>query len=226
MDYRKCFAATFLVAVLSVPAIVNAALVSRLSGLAVYDTDLNITWLADASLSASNTFGASGLINSTGTMDWFTAQNWIAAMNTADYLGFNDWRLPTTLYPDASCDSLSGGYNCTGSEMGHLYYNELGGVANTSIETTHNDNYDLFQNIQANYYWSSTEFTQSPSTPNDNAWRFLFFGGVQQNSAKGDVNAVWAVRSGDVAAVPLPAAFWLFGSGLLGLIGIAKRKAA
>jgi hypothetical protein len=28
-----------------------------------------------------------------------------------------------------------------------------------------------------------------------------------------------------VSAVPVPAAFWLFGSGLLGLIGIAKRKA-
>ncbi len=28
----------------------------------------------------------------------------------------------------------------------------------------------------------------------------------------------------DVAAVPVPAAAWLFGSGLLGLIGIARRK--
>ena len=30
----------------------------------------------------------------------------------------------------------------------------------------------------------------------------------------------------DVSAVPVPAAVWLFGSGLLGLIGIARRKAA
>jgi len=34
----------------------------------------------------------------------------------------------------------------------------------------------------------------------------------------------WAVRSGDVSAVPVPAAMWLFGSGLLGLIGVARRK--
>ncbi len=27
-----------------------------------------------------------------------------------------------------------------------------------------------------------------------------------------------------VSSVPLPAAAWLFGSGLLGLIGVAKRK--
>jgi hypothetical protein len=30
----------------------------------------------------------------------------------------------------------------------------------------------------------------------------------------------------DVAAVPVPAAVWLFGSGLLGLIGVARRKKA
>jgi hypothetical protein len=41
--------------------------------------------------------------------------------------------------------------------------------------------------------------------------------------------AFYAVHDGDVgvAAVPLPAAaVWLFGSGLLGLIGIAGKKAA
>ncbi len=32
--------------------------------------------------------------------------------------------------------------------------------------------------------------------------------------------------NGAVSAVPVPAAVWLFGSGLLGLIGIARRKAA
>jgi hypothetical protein len=28
----------------------------------------------------------------------------------------------------------------------------------------------------------------------------------------------------DVVVVPVPAAVWLFGSGLLGLVGIARRK--
>ena len=32
--------------------------------------------------------------------------------------------------------------------------------------------------------------------------------------------------TGDIAAVPLPAAAWLFGSGLVGLVGIARRKKA
>ena len=55
--------------------------------------------------------------------------HWIKAMNTANYLGFTDWRLPTTAQPDATCSlqnflgfpGQSGGTGCTGSEMGHLF---------------------------------------------------------------------------------------------------------
>ena len=32
--------------------------------------------------------------------------------------------------------------------------------------------------------------------------------------------------TGDLAAVPVPAAVWLFGSGLLGLVGVARRRKA
>ena len=80
----------------------NAALTSALGGQVVNDTDRNIVWLANANLADTNSFGVSG-INANGTMSWFTAQNWIGAMNTANYLGYNDWRLPTTLQPDPSC---------------------------------------------------------------------------------------------------------------------------
>jgi hypothetical protein len=222
---RKLIAAMSLCAAVAVPGLSFGALIDRGGGL-IYDTDLNITWQADASLAISNTFGVAGINPISGQMDWFTAQNWLSAMNAANYLGFNDWRLPTTLYPDPTCDSVSGGVNCTGSEMGHLYYNEIGGVANQDIDITHNSNYELFQDIQANYYWSGTEYTQSPNDPNGSAWRFYFYGGVQIQSDKADVNAVWAVRDGDVAPVPIPSALYLFGTGLLGLIGMARRKTA
>ena len=202
----------------------EAALVSRLGGAAVYDTDFNITWLADANLAASNTFGVSGIFAS-GIMNWGTAQSWIGAMNTTNYLGYNDWRLPTTLQPDATCDSQSGsvsyGLNCTGSELGHLFYNELGGVAGADIQTTNNSSLGLFSNVHSDAYWSGTEYALDPT---GRVWIFGFRYGGQDTYYKSDSWYALAVRSGDVAAVPVPAAVWLLGSGLLGLLGIAKRR--
>jgi hypothetical protein len=60
------------------------------------------------------------------------------------------------------------------------------------------------------------------------AWTLSMNGGGQDNDNKGLFYYAWAVQSGDVAvlATPVPAAVWLFGSGLLGLIGMARRKKA
>ncbi len=212
---------------LGISAAADAALVDRGGGL-IFDDDLNITWQANANLAATNTFGVSGISTSgvnAGIVDWPTAQSWIAAMNTANYLGYSDWRLPTTLQPDATCaaqvNGNSYGKNCTGSEMGHLFYAELGGVAGQPIASTHNTNYNLFQNVQSDVYWSGTEYWALTSL----AWSFYFDTGLQDATPKGTSFYAWAVRPGDVAAVPVPAAAWLFGSGLVGLFGLARRRA-
>ena len=60
-----------LLLIIALPA--QSALISRLGGQAVYDDQLNITWLADANLAASNTFGIGGI--SGGAMNWNTANN-------------------------------------------------------------------------------------------------------------------------------------------------------
>ena len=119
---KRYLCGIFLLALLGGSA--NAALLSRLSGQAVYDTDLNITWTAD--------------FNIHGLMTWASANTW------ADNLvlgGYSDWRLPTTMQPDATCSdqnnfvvpAISYSNNCTGSEMGHLFYTELGGVARSRM---------------------------------------------------------------------------------------------
>ena len=42
----------------------------------------------------------------------------------------------------------------------------------------------------------------------------------------GAVSAFRGFAGGSVSAVPIPAAAWLFGSAILGLFGIARRKRA
>lgn len=191
----------------------QAALVDRGGGL-IYDTDLNVTWLSDA--------------NVNGLMTWSQANDWAANLSYYDSVRdvtYTDWRLPTTTQPDPTCssqtDSQGYGYNCAGSEMSHLFYSELGGNDGVNIATTHNANYSLFQNIQTGEaYWSGTEYALDTSY----AWTFYYSFGFQGQGTKDRSMYALAVRPGDVAAVPVPAAVWLFGSGLLGLVGLARRR--
>ena len=235
MKARFFSAVCAILLIFAIPMSADAALVSRLSGLAYYDTDLNVTWIADANLAASNTFGVSG-INTDGTMSQAMAEYWVNGMNVDNYLGYSDWRLPTTPVtdPNTSCQMVYGGSggssaNCTGSDLGHLFYTELGGVAGQDIAATHDANYDLFQNVQSGYYWSGTVYDYLSGILSYEYF-FDFSDGVQYDEATqfGGAFHGWAMRYGDSAVTytPLPAAAWLFGSGLFGLIGVARRKAA
>ena len=48
--------------------------------------------------------------------------------------------------------------------------------------------------------------------------------GVNSSGVSGNLNFNPTINSITVSSVPVPAAVWLFGSGLLGFIGIARRK--
>ncbi len=225
MDIKSTSLAA-IVLVLSTSA--NSALVGRLAATeggtdyqAYYDTDSDLTWLADANYAQTSGFDVDG------RMTWAVANRWAAGLNVG---GSGNWRLADTLQPDTSCGSQSGsiyyGHDCTGSEMGNLFYNVLGGVAGSSITTTHNANYDLFSNAQSYSYWSATEYALGTNT--NNAWGFHMNIGFQSGGDKLLDSFAWAVQSGDVSvsAVPVPPAVWLFGSGLIGLVGFARRKKA
>ncbi len=69
----------------------DAALISRLGGQAVYDTDFNITWLADANYAKTSGYDSDGM------MVWALANTWAAGLNVGGYTG---WRLPTALNAD------------------------------------------------------------------------------------------------------------------------------
>jgi Ca2+-binding RTX toxin-like protein len=108
---------------------------------------------------------------------------------------YDDWHLPTTVQPDATCSSQGGfssGSNCTGSDMGHLFYVELGGTAFTSILDSNDPDLALFSNIGEDGYWSETSFDAT------NAHVFNFLYGLQAPDQKILGYYAWAVRDGDV----------------------------
>jgi hypothetical protein len=66
----------------------------------------------------------------------------------------------------------------------------------------------------------SIDFT-NPALPSFHMISDLGYNGINTYSDVAD-----ALVSGSVAAVPLPAAIWLFGSALAGFIGFSRRKSA
>lgn len=227
----------------------QAALIARGNDL-YYDTELDITWLAKANLSFSESFGVSG-IQADGGMDWDTTQAWITAMNTANYLGFNSWRLPTLTplngisfnYEFDNLGASDKGYNIsapgtayagsTANEMAHLFYNTLSNkavcdpVLSTSTTCTLQPGFGLvntgpFMQLQDDRYWTDVENEQNT----ERAFDFNFVDGSVGTGHKGGYFHAFAVLDGDVgaSAVPVPAAVWLFGSGLVGLVTVSRRR--
>lgn len=187
-----------------------AELFDRGDGL-IYDNVLDITWLQNANLAASNLFGLTydeplgyymsdnsgyeGYIYSfNNSMNWPGAMFWIDAMNTANYLGFNDWRLPdmdknndgTVVVCATSTES-----ECQDNEFGHLYYYGTGTTLGSGITSS---NPDPFINV-LNGYLSSTEHALNTKS----VWNFRFNYNYRMDvSGKNSNLHVWAVRSGDV----------------------------
>ena len=182
------------------PFPVNAALEYRgtdsLGYQLFYDTDFNITWY-DYSPNAT----------------WWSQSNTVSTL-TVDIGGtiYDGWRLPTALNQDGS--GPCSGSDCTSSELGHLFYTELG---NDGILA----NFDNgpFENLTANNYWFGTQGA------GENAWYFAMGSGGQATAYKGNTMHLLAVRSGDIAVVPEPISSTLFivGGATLGFRRFRKK---
>ena len=141
---------------------VNATLYNRgtdsLGNSLIYDDDLNITW-----------YDFSNAVNT-----WQNQANWANTLSI-NFGGaiYDDWRLPSAVdhpsYVVGYDSTTTAGWNITSSEMGHLFYTELGnkGYCNTSGNCPQSGwgltNTGNFLNLQQHLYWSGTEYAAGPS---------------------------------------------------------------
>ena len=191
-----------------------------------YDSDLKITWLKNA-----NAFD--------GLATWRGAT---AAIRNLDVEGITGWRLPGS-NPNANIPSdlrhqsvrflATYNWNVPVSEMEYLFFNELGGVVNSSIIAIHNaDTFDLFTNLQGGTYWTRDADEPNPlqcagSCDLFVAFTFDFGDGEARFYDNQKSLLGWAVHDGDVGAspVPMPATVFLLAPALAGL-GFMHRRAA
>jgi hypothetical protein len=232
-----------LVGVLGLAGAAQGALQPVVNG-QVYDNVLGINWLQDANVFRTlcdagdplatefvpvDAANAAAICASEGAMSWNDAQAWIARLNAGNYLGVNTWRqwvVPApTNDPTCSEQNFDGagsdhGYNCAGSELGHLFNVTLGNPdeEDDSCDPGCLQHTGPFSNFRPEGYWSGTEYAPDPS----DAWGFRPEDGGQSAVPKTTLGFVWPVRPPAVAIPALP--FW--GLGLLGLLlaGLAGRR--
>jgi hypothetical protein len=204
---------------------------------AYYDTELDITWLADANYAKTSNYDADG------KMTWDAANIWAANLSFTDgVIVYDNWRLPTVNpvnganfnYSYSTDGSTDWGYNTASpqNEIGHMFYVTLGNFGRFNPDGTSSGcyvngsssclvNVGPFSNLYSGSYFFGTEYAPGSST----MWEFITIDG-QQNYGRKDIdghNYSWAVSSGDVAAVPEAQTYALMLAGL-GLIGWRARR--
>lgn len=204
--------ASTLAAMLACPAVSNATLIDRGNGM-IYDSFQNLTWLQDANHAKTSGYDSDGL------MGWNEAVAWA---NNLTYGGYDDWRLP-------QLDIISTGFGFS------LIFSEilLGPATNLSTgicfqpTVPNNSNQGigcvpgnpLFTNIDSVPFWYGNEDGNS-------AWASDVGGFLYPIALypKSESFHTWAVRDGDVTAVPEPGTLLLLALGLACMAGILHLK--
>jgi len=156
--------------------------------------------------------------------NWWGAQAFIGYLNSVNYSGFSNWRLPTLTPSTGSNLSLQWNVDpANESELGGLFYNELH-VGGTGFPTNslfiRPEQWQRFWltnelDIDYRYAWSWSNYGSYPLFPE------LVFG------FKYYTFSTWVVRTGDVVhptTIPIPAASVLFGSILAGFFSLASKR--
>ncbi|VAW51890.1 hypothetical protein MNBD_GAMMA05-1985 [hydrothermal vent metagenome] len=163
-------------------------------------------------------FDASGMNNITLSFDWrtfvagsldkFVVGYFVGDLTAGKTNGFNSYR-EINLSATGNPSSAVGG-----AEDGDWNWNPING-GNTG-------NWNELLRGNRTDTWGTETFNLDLAADESEVWLAFWLDNGNDDIGKFDNVLV----TGDVIpAVPVPAAVWLFGSGLLGLIGVARRKA-
>ena len=169
---------------------------------------------------------AAGTTATTTDVRDFTTGTW--TLSSTDTFFFSNWTASGgTLYDTAGTYRFNTGDNCgfpnsagceyvvellDGYTMGHIYFawGSTTGIDVINIWDANGNSVDIdgdgiagWGMIDGAFIGFNANFTIAPGSPTP----------VQS-------------YAGQASVIPVPAAAWLFGSGLLGLVGVARRKAA
>lgn len=224
----------------------QAELHDRGGGL-LYDDVLNVTWLGDANYAKTSNYDADG------RMTWNAAKTWATNLSYYDSVRkvtYDDWRLASNTpvgadwnYRNSNAGTTDAGYNITSphSELSYMYYVNLGfkgyysptgmrqpdfGIFGNGLTGGERDDLGpngVIDNLQPWVYWSGAAYKE-PGDPASYASGFNAGYGYQGYWGQNNEFHAWAVRPGDVAAVPEPEAYTLLLAGLGLLGGVAKRQ--
>jgi len=186
---------------------VNAALIDN--GSFTTDTLAGLDWL-DLSVTASTSYNSA----ETNNIGWRYATNSeIEGLFSVAFDGYTD----TDTIKHNSASNVFGAYaDQTEDAQAFASLFGISGVASTFNATLgfYRDESNILRQMGLNQYSSYSLVFSDENTNNWNGYENLGVAG----------NGVYLVRE-SVSTVPVPAAVWLFGSGLVGLAGIARRKA-
>lgn len=97
---------------------------------------------------------------------------------------------------------------------------DVGNASGGSITLSGNTNFVLGMAWDGVYYGDSNSMlVSSPDT------YAIIFDGITTDDTGREVNISGNTLAVDLAPIPVPAAAWLFGTGLLGLVAVARRRA-
>ncbi len=173
----------------------------------IWDNDNNgksVVWLDHSFLPTTR---AQMMVNIAGAHMDITLNGY-----TVDWVD-DTWRMPSINGTEAW------GYDANTTEIGHLFYDELGlSSGPTTVEQLNATNFDHL--IPTAYFFSEKVWDSYAYF----SWFFAMGNGGQNVCDIDGAQYGLAIREANVSAVPVPGAVWLLGSGLIGLLGIRRPR--